>query len=152
MDAIRCTGSELVVRSILVGTKQTGEYGKSRIYVGSTTSLPARPTVTGNHLEHRLLRSRPRRISQIIQQSFRRDKIGSTKALREPTVDRPEAVEGFGCAALVVQRAGEARRRAQLPRQRLLPRSLVERLLEVIHCFCDSGSALQQKKLAFDTQ
>ena len=91
-------------------------------------------------------------ISQIIQQSFRRDKIGGTKALREPIVGRSEAGKGVGCAALVAQRAGEARRRAQLPRQRLLPTSLIERLPEVLHCFCDSGSALQQKKLAFDTQ
>jgi len=91
-------------------------------------------------------------ISQIIQQSFRRDKIGSTKALRETTVDRSEAGKGVGCAALVAQRAGEARRRAQLPRQRLLPTSLIERPSEVLYCFCDSRSALQQKKLAFDTQ
>ena len=71
-------------------------------------------------------------ISQIIQQSFRRDKIGSTKALRETTVDRSEAGKGVGCAALVAQRAGEARRRAQLPRQRLLPTSLIERPSEVL--------------------
>ena len=91
-------------------------------------------------------------ISQIIQQSFRRDKIGGAKALREPTVDRSEAGKGVGCAALVAQRAGEACRRAQLPRQRLLPTSLIERLLEVLPCFCDSVRVLQQKKLAFDTQ
>ena len=91
-------------------------------------------------------------IFQIIQQPFRRDKIGATKALREPTVDRSEAGKGVGCAALVAQRAGEARRRAQLPGQRLLPASLIERLPEELDCFCDSCSALQQKKLAFDTQ
>jgi len=91
-------------------------------------------------------------ISQIIQQSFRSYKIGGTKALREPTVDRSEAGKGVGCAALVAQRASETRRRAQLPRQCLLPTSLIERLPEVLNCFCGSGSALQQKKLAFDTQ
>src|SRR6266567_4751902 len=131
MDPIHCTGWELAVRSTLVGTNQTGEYGKSRIYIGSRTSSRARPTVcrsffapfTGTHLERRLLRRRLRMISQIIQQSFRRDKIGRTKALREPTVDRSEAGKGVGRAALMAQRAGEARRRAQLPRQRFLPMS-----------------------------
>jgi hypothetical protein len=38
-------------------------------------------------------------ISQIIQQSFRHDKIGGTKAFRESAVDRSEAGQGFGCAA-----------------------------------------------------
>jgi hypothetical protein len=108
MDAIRCTGWELAVRSTLVGTNQTGEYGKSKIYIGSRTSLRAWPTVcrsffapfTGKHLERRLLRRRPRMISQIIQQSFRRDKIGGTKALRETIIDRPEAGDGVRRAPL----------------------------------------------------
>ena len=58
----------------------------------------------------------------------------------EKAVELALAVKGVGCAALMAQRAGEARRRAQLPRQRLLPTSLVERLLEVVHCFCGGAT------------
>jgi hypothetical protein len=54
-------------------------------------------------------------IAQVIQQLFRRDKIGGTKALREAAVDRLEAGDGVGGAALRAHRVGEARRSTQLP-------------------------------------
>src|SRR6266851_9156408 len=84
---------------------------------------------------------------------FRRDQIGGTETLGKAVVDRLKAGDGIGRTALVAQKPGEACRGTQLPRQRLLPSRRVERLPEVIlHRFCGSGSALQQMKLAFDTQ
>src|SRR3954471_6681279 len=109
MDAIRYPGRELTVRSILVGTNRADEHGNPQFttvaepYCRPEGSLQAFAPFTRRHLARRRLRTRLRMISQIIQQSFRCDKIGSTKAFREPTVDRSEAGKGVGCAALAAQ-------------------------------------------------
>jgi hypothetical protein len=90
---------------------------------------------------------------QLIEKPLRRDQVGGAETLREAVIDWPEAGDGIGRAALIAQQAGEARCGAQLPRQGLLPACPIERLPEdILHRFRGSGSAPQQKKLAFDTQ
>ena len=92
-------------------------------------------------------------ISQLIQKLFRRDQIGGAETLRKAVVDRLEAGDGVGGAALIAQQAGEARRGAQLPGQRLLPARPIERLPEeILRRFRGCRSALQQKKLALEAQ
>src|SRR5258705_13824256 len=54
-------------------------------------------------------------VAQLIQKLFGRDQIRSVETLRKAVVDRLEAGDGIGVAAVTAQQAGEARRRAQLP-------------------------------------
>ena len=54
-------------------------------------------------------------VAQLIQKLFGRDQIRSVETLRKAVVDRLEAGDGVGAAALTAQQAGEARRRTQLP-------------------------------------
>jgi len=61
-------------------------------------------------------------ISQIIQQSFRRDKIGGTKALREPTVGRSEAGKGVAVRPQLLQRAARLVAAPQLPQDNVSPK------------------------------
>ena len=60
-------------------------------------------------------------IGQIAQKLFRRYQIGGAETLRKAVEDGLEAGEGIGGSALIAEQAGEARRGAQLARQRLLP-------------------------------
>ena len=53
--------------------------------------------------------------AQLAQKLFRRDKIGSSETLGEAIVDWLKAGGGVSGTALIVQQAGEARGRAQLP-------------------------------------
>ena len=87
-------------------------------------------------------------VAQPIQKLFRRDQIGGAKSLREAVVDRLKAGDGLGLTVLVAQQAREARRGAQLPRQRRLLVRKIERLPEeVLRRFRDGRSGLQQQEL-----
>jgi hypothetical protein len=52
---------------------------------------------------------------QIINQSFRVNKIGRVETLCKPVVNRFDDGNRFSAAALIAQQAGEARRGSQLP-------------------------------------
>jgi len=58
--------------------------------------------------------------TQLIEKPFRCDQISGIETLRKAVVERPKAGDGVGGAALIALQAGEARRGAQLPSQRLL--------------------------------
>jgi hypothetical protein len=55
------------------------------------------------------------RNAEVVQQLSRRNEIDSTETLGEAIVNRLQAGGGVGGTALIVQQAGEARRRPQLP-------------------------------------
>lgn len=64
-----------------------------------------------------------------------------------------EQRQRIGGLALISLQPREARRSAEFPGQRPLPARPIESLPEdILYRFCGSGSALQQRKLAFDTQ
>ena len=65
-----------------------------------------------------------------LENSLRLAQIGVAETLREPLVDRLEAGDSVGRPASTMQQPSEARRRAQLPRQRSLRARCVERLPE----------------------
>src|SRR5579859_2307532 len=89
-------------------------------------------------------------IAEFVQQLFRRDQIGGAETFGKSAVDRLEAGDGFGRAALLAQQPREAGRSAQFPRQRSMLTRPNERLPEeILYRSPGSGSALQQEELAF---
>ena len=61
-----------------------------------------------------------RALSEVFKQDLRRAQIGSVESLGEPSVNGPKQVAGFLLSALTLPHSGKARRRAKLPRFRLL--------------------------------
>src|SRR5258706_383899 len=65
-------------------------------------------------------------IAQFVQQLFRCNQVGGAETFGEAVVDRPEADNGVGLAALTAQQARKAGHGTQLPGQGLLPAPLVQ--------------------------
>jgi hypothetical protein len=94
----------------------------------------------------------PRVLSVVIgifQNPLRRHQVGRPEAFSKPTVNGFEAGDRVGPLALLTQKAGKARRRAQFPGQSLLAARLIKRLpAEALRCFCGCGMFGRLRRLS----
>src|SRR5271157_3373681 len=70
-------------------------------------------------------------VAERIQKLFRCDEIRGFEALGKAVLNRAKAGDGVGVATLITQQNGEARRGAQLPRQRAMLARCLQRPMKI---------------------